>query len=480
MNRFVRRGILGALAGSAASTPLLFLTTARGTELALAVVAGSIYSACYPPTRGAYADNIMASASLGIPLWGITSILLLPLLSGNQMAMAAVDIQAQFAPLVGWILCGALLGAFLQAFSEIAETLYGAEAQPSSLPATNLPRIVILGGGFGGMKAAECLEQELAGSVSISLVSDTNALLFTPMLAEVAGSSLEPSHISVPLRSSLRLTHFVRGRVTGVDLQKRVIVLDGEGAADARRELPYDHVIFALGAVSNYLGLENVERLAFDFKTLLDAIRIRNHVIEMFERADRQTDPMIRRQLLTFVIAGGGFAGVELAGALNDFAHGIFPDYHNLNIEELCVTLVHSRDRILPELSETLATYALKKMKERGVVFRLGTRLVDAQPGLVTLSDGQIPAETLVWTAGTAPNPLIKTLGLVTTPRGAIVVDSTLAIAGHAGAWALGDCAAVIDSETKQTLPAHCAICPEGGHHHRQEYQRDPEGFPRA
>jgi NADH dehydrogenase len=450
MNRFVRRGILGALAGSAASTPLMFLTTATGAELALVLVAGSLYSACVPPTRGAYADNIMAAASLGIPLWGITSILLLPILSGNQMAMAAVDIQAQFAPLVGWILCGALLGAFLQAFSEIAETLYGAEVQPSSLPTTSLTRIVILGGGFGGMKAAECLEQELAGSVSISLVSDTNALLFTPMLAEVAGSSLEPSHISVPLRSSLRLTHFVRGRVTAVDLQKRVIVLDGE---DARRELPYDQVIFALGAVSNYLGLENVERLAFDFKTLLDAIRIRNHVIEMFERADREIDPMIRRQLLTFVIAGGGFAGVELAGALNDFAHGIFPDYRNLNIEELSVTLVHSRDRILPELSETLATYALGKMKERGVVFRLGTRLLDAQPGLVTLSDGQIPAETLVWTAGTAPNPLIKTLDLATTPRGAIVVDSTLAVTNHAGAWALGDCAAVIDSETKKPCP---------------------------
>jgi NADH:ubiquinone reductase (H+-translocating) len=273
------------------------------------------------------------------------------------------------------------------------------------------------------------------------------------MLAEVAGSSLEPSHISVPLRSSLRLTHFVRGRVTGVDFQKRVIVLDGAGDSEPRRELPYDHVIFALGAVSNYLGLENVEKLAFDFKTLLDAIRIRNHVIEMFERADRETDPAIRRQLLTFVIAGGGFAGAELAGALNDFAHGIFPDYRNLNVAELCVTQVHSRDRILPELSETLAAYALEKMKKRGVVFRLGTRLVDAQPGLVTLSDGQIPAETLVWTAGTSPNPLIKTLDLLTTPRGAIIVGSTLAVASHSAVWALGDCAAVIDSETKKPCP---------------------------
>jgi NADH dehydrogenase len=451
MNRFIRRGFLGALAGSAAGTPLLFLGTTGRPEFAVAIVAGSMYAACVPPARGAYADSIMAAAALGIPIWGITSVILLPLLSGSHMAWDAVGMQGHFAPLVGWILFGVLLGGILQVVSEIAEIRYGQESAAPSPPSTNLTRIVILGGGFGGMKAAEYLEEELGSSASISLVSDTNALLFTPMLAEVAGSSLEPSHISVPLRSSLRQTHFVRGRVTGVDFERRVIVLDGTGTEG--RELHYDHVIFALGAVSNYLGLKNVERLAFDFKTLLDAIRIRNHVIEMFERADRETDPGIRRQLLTFVIAGGGFAGVELAGALNDFAHGIFPDYHNLNIEELCVTLVHSRDRILPELSETLAAYALEKMKQRGVTFRLGARLVDAQPGLVTLSDGQVSAETLVWTAGTAPNPLIRTLDLPTNARGAITVDTTLAVPQHPRVWALGDCAAVTDSETKKPCP---------------------------
>jgi NADH:ubiquinone reductase (H+-translocating) len=332
----------------------------------------------------------MAAASLGIPIWGITSVILLPLLSGNQMAWDAVGMQTHFAPLVGWILFGALLGGLLQIANEIAEIRYGPETAPVLSPSVNLPRVVILGGGFGGMKAAQYLEEQLGGSVSISLVSDTNALLFTPMLAEVAGSSLEPSHISVPLRSSLRRTHFVRGRVAGVDLERRVVIVDEAGTES--RELVYDHLIFALGAVSNYLGLRNVEKLAFDFKTLLDAIRIRNQVIEMFERADRETDPEVRRQLLTFVIAGGGFAGVELAGALNDFAHGIFPDYRNLNIDELCVTLVHSRDRILPELSETLAAYALETMKQRGVTFRLGARLADAEPGLVTLSDGACTA----------------------------------------------------------------------------------------
>ena len=439
------------MAGSAAATPLLFLSTTPVPEFALAVVTSSIYSACVPPAPRAYADNIMAAASLGIPIWGITSVILLPLLSGNQMAWDAVGMQGHFAPLVGWILFGALLGAILQIATETAMIRYGPETASASPPSVNLPRVVILGGGFGGMKAAEYLEEQLGSSISISLVSDTNALLFTPMLAEVAGSSLEPSHISVPLRSSLHRTHFVRGRVTGLDFARKVILLD-EAGPDSR-ELEYDHVVFALGSVSNYLGLKNVEELAFDFKTLLDAIRIRNHVIEMFERADRETDPLIRKQLLTFVIAGGGFAGVELAGAVNDFAHGIFPDYRNLNIEELCVTLVHSRDRILPELSETLAAYALQTMKQRGVTFRLGARLVDAQPGLVTLSDGQIAAETLVWTAGTAPNPLIRTLNLPTNSRGAITVDTTLAVPEHPAVWALGDCAAVIDSETKKPCP---------------------------
>ena len=187
----------------------------------MAVLAGAIYGACAPPARGAYADSILAAASLGIPIWGITSVILLPLLAGNQMAWDAVGMQGHFAPLVGWILFGALLGGILQIATEMVEIRYGPETPPASPLSVNLPRIVILGGGFGGMKAAEYLEEQLGSSASISLVSDTNALLFTPMLAEVAGSSLEPSHISVPLRSSLRATRFVRGRVTGVDFEEK-------------------------------------------------------------------------------------------------------------------------------------------------------------------------------------------------------------------------------------------------------------------
>jgi NADH:ubiquinone reductase (H+-translocating) len=199
--------------------------------------------------------------------------------------------------------------------------------------------------------------------------------------------------------------------------------------------------------------MSNVEKLAFNFKSLLDAIRIRNHVIEMFERADREQDSSVRQALLTFVIAGGGFAGVELAGALNDFARGILADYPRLSPNELNVVLVHPRDRILPELNESLARYAQEKMEARGVKFLLNVRLADAQPGRVLLSDGEISAHTLVWTAGTAPNPLLRSSSLETDKRGAVKVDSSLAVPGRPGVWALGDCASINDAKTGKPCP---------------------------
>src|SRR5262249_15949012 len=155
--------------------------------------------------------------------------------------------------------------------------------------------------------------------------------------------------------------------------------------------------------------------------------------IEMFERADRESDPQRRKALLTFVIAGGGFAGAELAGALNDYAHGILADYPNLQADELEVILVHARERILPELSEALGLYAQSRMEAGGVIFRLNTRLTDAGPGIVTLSDGEIQTETLVWTAGTAPNPLVQSLPLEKDKRKALVVDRTLALPNRPG-----------------------------------------------
>ena len=445
-------------AGAAASVVLAATVEQPQWSIALGVVLGGVYAIPLRPARGAYVDSLMAAGALGIPLWGLISVIAFPVLSGQMPEWGAEQMRAHFPALVGWILYGAFLGILSQGLNDIATHFLGPETEPVPIEPPEAKRIVILGGGFAGMRTAACLEEQLREdrSVSITLVSETNALLFTPMLAEVAGSSLEPSHISTPLRTSLHRTAFIRSRVLEVNLDRRRVVLgDASSGSDSAslREIPYDHLVLALGSVSNYLGMSNIEKLAFNFRSLLDAIRIRNHIIEMFERADREPDPSDRRPLLTFVIAGGGFAGVELAGAINDFAHGILADYPTLQPEDLATILVHSRDRILPELSESLARYAQQRMEARGVKFRLNTRLTDVRPGVVVLSDAAIRADTLVWTAGTAPNPLLKSLPVEKDKRGAVVVDGAMAVPGHAGVWALGDCAAVNDAKTGKPCP---------------------------
>ncbi len=451
-----RRIVIGSVAGALASAALVVTVGRPFFSIALGIAIGAAYSASLRPTRGTYVDNLMAAAALGVPLWALVSVIAFPLFSGQMPEWSAAQMRQHFPALVGWILYGAALGVITQALNDAVGQVLGPEPVSSLPNASEKKRIAVVGGGFAGMRVAQCLEAQLGASVSITLISETNALLFTPMLAEVAGSSLEPSHITTPLRSSLRCTQFIRGRVAGIDPVSRRVILEGEPAStgeNGRRELVYDHVVLALGSVANYLGMINLEKFSFNFKSLLDAIRVRNHVIEMFESADREPDPSIRKPILTFVIAGGGFAGVELAGALNDFARGILADYPNLRQEELSVILVHSRDRILPELSESLAQYAQEKMEARGVTFRLNTRLTDAQPEAVILSDGQIAAQTLIWTAGTAPNPLLKLLPLEKDKRGALVVDDSLAVPGHPGVWALGDCAAVHDAKTAKPCP---------------------------
>jgi NADH dehydrogenase len=464
MNRYVLRGILGSFAGLISSVVLAGALGDGLLGVALGTVVGLAYGLAVAQRAGGYLDSGMASAAIGVPLWATVSVILLPLTANEEPYWTAEGMRLAFPAFVGWVLYGLCLGLVARAMSDCAATFLGPEPQQAASPPAVKTRIVILGGGFAGVTTALHLEHAFGADpcVALTLVSDTNALLFTPLLAEVAGGSLEAAHISCPLRTSLRRTAVIRGRATEVDLgRRRVRLACGSPApmpaVDTRNsgeELAFDHLVLALGAVSGYAGMSDVQATAFEFKSLADAIRIRNHVIAMFERADGEADPDIRSPMLTFVVAGGGFAGAELAGALNDFTRGMLAYYPNIPPDEVKVVLVHSRERILPELSAPLAAYALRQMAARGVSFKLNTRVCGAREGVVRLRpDEEIRRRTLVWTAGTAAHPLLQTLAVPRDRRGSVIVDPTLAVAGCRDVWALGDCAAVPYGTGEATCP---------------------------
>jgi NADH dehydrogenase len=460
-SRYRRRALIGLMAGLISSVLLAVTLGDIIAGVLLGILIGAGYGIAFRPVAHAHIDSAMSGAALGIPLWGLLSVILLPLVSGRPLQWTAEGMRELLPELVGWVLYGAALGLIAQVLVDMTFRWLGPEPEPYRLLDEEKTQIVILGGGFAGISTARNLERLFGADprVAVTLVSDNNALLFTPMLAEVAGSSLEPTHISSPLRTILQRTHVVRGRVVRIDLDERQVLLAADvnpsgSTSTETRELTFDHLVLSLGSLPTYFGMQNVEAQAYPFKTLLDAIAIRNRVIDIFERADREQDLARRRELLAFVIAGGGFAGVELAGALNDFGRGILPYYPGLSSEDLSIILVHAGDRILPELSEELASYALERMTARGVTFMLEKRLTDARLGSVALDSGEvIPCQTLVWTAGSAPNPLLRTLSLDLDRRGAVIVDSRLAVPGHPGLWAVGDCASITDSTGRPCPP---------------------------
>ena len=307
-------------------------------------------------------------------------------------------------------------------------------------------RIVILGGGFGGVYAAIHLEKLLArqSAVEISLVSRDNFFLFTPMLHEIAASDLEITNIVNPLRKLLRKVEVLVGEVNEIDLpNKRVLI--PRGYRNHSQEIDYDHLVIALGSITNFYDIPGLIDLAVPMKSLRDAIQLRAQILRHLEEANFECNPAERQSLLTFVVAGGGFAGVETVAALNDFVREALPFYPALGEDLLRVMLVHSGPAILPELGESLGRYSEKVLEKRGVEIRLNTRVKSLTESRVFLADGvAIPSRTLVWTAGTVPSPIIASLPCA-KERGRLLVNEFLRVPGWPNVWAVGDCAFVPD-----------------------------------
>jgi NADH dehydrogenase len=309
-------------------------------------------------------------------------------------------------------------------------------------------RILILGGGFAGLAAAMELDKRIAGDpdIEVTVVNRENFFLFTPMLHEVAASDLDLTTIVNPARKMLRRVNFFAGEVLQIDLPGKKVMV-AHGFDHHRHTLDYDFLLVGLGSVTNFYGLPGLEERSLTMKSLSDAMRLRNHLIAHLEEADSECC-QVKQPLLTFVVAGGGFAGVETLAGINDFVRGAIRSYPRLREEMLRVVLVHPGPFILPELGEKLGRYAEKKLAERKVEIRLNTKVEAFTERGVQLSDGTtIWSNTLVWTAGTSANPLLKDLPC-SKDRGRMVVNEYFEIPGWPNVWALGDCAAVPNPQT--------------------------------
>jgi NADH dehydrogenase len=305
-------------------------------------------------------------------------------------------------------------------------------------------RVLILGGGFGGVYTALEFEKRRDPDFEITMVSEENFFPFTPMLHEVAASDLDLTHIVNPVRKILRHVNFILCEVQTIDLANRTVTIL-HGSDRHVHALEFEHLVFALGSVTNFYKIPGLEERAVTMKSLGDAIDLRNTLIAHLEEANADCAVDNREPLLTFVVAGGGFAGVETVGSIKDFLHDALPYYPNLRPEMVKVVLVHPGDFVLPELGESLGRYASSKLAERGVQLRANMKVTAVTPREVTLSDGtSITSFTLVWTAGSSPHPLLDQLNLP-KEHGRIKVNANMEAEGCPGLWALGDCAMIPD-----------------------------------
>jgi len=314
-------------------------------------------------------------------------------------------------------------------------------------------RVLILGGGFAGLTVAMALEKKLAKdpSVEVTLINRENFFLFTPMLHEVATSDLDLTTIVSPARKMLHRVRFLAGEVDRIDIENRRVMVS-HGFDHHHHTLEFDFLVLGLGGVTNLYDIPGLQEHALTMKTLGDAMRLRNHLIAHLEEADSDCCK-VKGPLLTFVVAGGGFAGVETVAGMNDFVRAALRSYPNLTEDLLRIVLVHSGPVILPELDERLGAYAQRKLATRKVEILLNAKVEGFSGRAVQLSDGlTIPTDTLVWTAGTSVNPLVDTIPCA-KEKGRLLVTESLELQAWPGVWALGDCAAIPDARTGKYHP---------------------------
>lgn len=338
--------------------------------------------------------------------------------------------------------------------------------------ARNKKKIVILGGGFAGVECARQLESEFGddSEVELVMVSEDNFLLFTPMLPQVASGMIETRHIVLPIRTICQKTKFYEGRIKNIDPYGKLVTLWGTG--DKRSiSIHYDFLVVALGSETNFFGMADVEKNAYTMKTLNDAVVLRNRVIDMLEQAENETNPILRKSFLNFVVAGGGFAGIETAGELMDLLLDARKHYPTIHKEDLKVVVIEALPMILPGFNEKLAEFAKEKMKERGIEIKLKTAITSFDGNEVTTKTldqnpkdpidesmtNAIRTKTLIWTAGITPVNTIKR-SMFKTDKGKVMIDDFLEVPDFPGVFAIGDCALFLNPETKRPFPPTAQI----------------------
>ena len=340
------------------------------------------------------------------------------------------------------------------------------------------PRIVVVGGGFGGAFTVQRLVRRLqSDEAEVVLIDRNNFFVFHPFLVEAGTGSLHPQHAVVGLRAFTRSGHLIMGDFTGGDLRQQTITLRPVGESQ-ERTLDYDHLVLALGSVTNVPPVPGLLQHGLQVKGVADAVALRDRAIRLLEQANQTDDPELRDQLLHMVIVGSSFTGVEVAGEFEVFLKRACRRYPNLDPDRIRITLVDMAGRILPNLDEALADFAADKLRQRGVHLRLGTTVRSVGPDRVVLDNGEeLRARTLVWCAGIAPNPQLEQLDLPADERGWALCDPDLRVRGHRNVWAIGDCAVNPDPRGKP-YPATAQAAVQQGRHLADNIVRVLRGEP--